>query len=110
VAYHLDVAGQGRLIDFVGSRFHACPLDAETHAVKAESRNEIENRLVVTPEVISGSRTSVAAKSDSRRITRSWFADAIEPAFDGVPLESHEESSVSGHALSFARLYAILVH
>jgi len=64
----------------------------------------------VMPEVVRCARTSVAAKSDRWRITRSRLTDAIEPAFDGVPLESHEESSVGGHALSFARLCTIVVH
>jgi hypothetical protein len=110
VAYHLEVAGQRQLIDFVGSRFYPRPLHAETHAVKAESRNEIEDRLVVTPQVVSGARTGVATECDRWRITGGGLANAIEPAFNRVPLKSHEESSASGHALSFARLITILVH
>lgn len=110
VTHHLEVAGQRRLIDLVGPRFHARPLDGETHPIKSEIRDEVENRLVVTPEVVSGAGAGVSTKSDCRRITRRGFADAVEPTLDRVPLQGHEESSASGHALSFARLCTTLLH
>jgi len=104
VANDLSVPRESRVIDLTCARFDARPLDRESHTVKAQLGHEIEDRLVLAPEVIGATGSDLTLERDHRRVAGGRFSRTVEAPLDGVALEGHVQSAAITHAASFARL------
>jgi len=92
VASDLEVAVEGGAINAALARFDPRPLDAQAYAVEPEARRQVEDALVVAPQVVGLARPGVAPERDGRRVAGGRLVGPVEAALRAVALQRREHT------------------